>query len=159
MQLDEALGTIADARKRLAQLAGRIVASARYQEGEAPAESADALITEAGQLMDRIEDLAYRINLTNSLNALPDGRTLTQALAHRDMLGTRHKLLQEAADAASGEGGSRGFYARRARSELVEKTDLDVAALRSTATAVAVERRELDLQIQRAGMTTELIET
>jgi hypothetical protein len=157
MQLDEALSTIADKRKRLAQLTGIITAAARYQDGEPPAEDASALLNQARVLMTEIQTLGARINLTNSTTRLDDGRTLTEALARRAILGTWAELLNRTADAATGEG--KGMFGlRRTRSELTEKTDMDVPALREEASRMAQERRELDLTIQRAGMTAELAE-
>lgn len=158
MMLDEALSEISDARKRVAQITERISAVARYQDGEPPAEDAAALLVEAVALLARIETLARRVNLTNSATMLPDGTTtLTAALARREHLGAHGKLLAAAADAATGTG--HHGYLRQMRSELTEKTDLDVPGLRSMAASVAKDRRELDVLIQRAGMTTTLIET
>jgi hypothetical protein len=163
MQLDEALNEIADCRKRLAQITSRLPNVARYQEGEEPAENAGDLLAEARGLIDRIEELNHHINLTNSRTYVAagegdTGRTITELLARRDALGARVRVLNETADAATGESSSRGFgYGRRMRSELTERTDLDVPALRREASQMAQERRQLDLLIQRAGQTTELV--
>jgi hypothetical protein len=162
MQLDEALNEIADARKRLAQISNRLPNVARYQEGEEPAENAGDLLTEARGLIDRIEELNHHINLTNSRTYVDagdgdTGRTLTELLARRDALAMKARLYNETADAATGETSTRGLYGRRTRSELTERTDLDVPALRHDASQIARERRLLDLAIQRAGQTTELL--
>jgi hypothetical protein len=49
MKLAEALAERADATRRVEQLRTRIAGSARYQEGEAPAEDAAALLADDGR--------------------------------------------------------------------------------------------------------------
>lgn len=70
MKLAEGLSQRSDAQKRLAQLQSRAVACARYQEGEAPAESAADLLAEARAVGDEIENLIRRINRTNAATEL-----------------------------------------------------------------------------------------
>ena len=96
------------------RLRARIVSSARFQEGETPAEDAWALLAEADEVLGELESLMRRINRTNSATVV-EGGTLTDALARRDVLRLRHGLVTSAADAAAGEG-QRGF--RQLRSEL-----------------------------------------
>lgn len=86
MMLAEALRERADAPRRLAGLRDRIAPSARYTEGEDPAADATALLADADAVIDRMADLIARINRTNLTATLPDGRTLTAALAQRDAL-------------------------------------------------------------------------
>jgi hypothetical protein len=88
---------------------------------------------------------------------MPDGRTVSDALAERDVLRLRYSLITGAAEAASG-GGQRGAYMRSTRSELKVLTSLDVRALRAEATQIARRTRELDAQIQQINWNTELIE-
>src|SRR4029453_4843348 len=66
MKLAEALALRADAARRAEQLRARIVAGARYQEGEPPAEDAAALLTEAVEVLGELESLIRRINRTNA---------------------------------------------------------------------------------------------
>jgi len=66
VKLAEALALRADATRRIEQLRTRIVANARFQEGEEPAEDAQALLAEAGAVPDELEDLIRRINRTNA---------------------------------------------------------------------------------------------
>ena len=77
MKLAEALALRADASRRAEQLRSRIIGSARYQEGEEPAEDAEALLTEAGAVLDELESLIRRINRTNSATPVGAG-TLTE---------------------------------------------------------------------------------
>lgn len=103
MKLAEALALRADAARRVEQLRVRIVANARFQEGEEPAEDARALLDEAGLALDDLEGLIRRINRTNAATSIgPDG-TITDALARRDVLRARHSVVTAAADAAAGK--------------------------------------------------------
>jgi hypothetical protein len=152
MKLAEALALRADAARRAEQLRARIAASARYQEGETPAEDAVALLAEAGEVLGELESLIRRINRTNAVTVL-DGDTLTDALARRDVLRLRHGLLTSAANAAAGEG-QRGF--RQLRSELKMIPALPVAELRGQADDVARQLREVDTVIQRTNWEADL---
>jgi hypothetical protein len=154
MKLAEALALRADAARRSVQLRARIAASARYQEGETPAEDASALLTEVAEVLDGLESLIRRINRTNA-NILVEGGTLTDALARRDVLRLRHGILTSAADATAGDG-QRGF--RQLRSELKMIPALPVAELRRQADDVARQIREVDTLIQRTNWEADLLD-
>ncbi len=154
MKLAEALALRADAARRAEQLRTRITASARYQEGETPAEDATALLAEAAEVLGELETLIRRINHTNAAVRV-EGGTLTDALARRDVLRLRHRLVTAAADAAAGES-QRGF--RQLRSELKMIPALPVAELRSQADDLARQLREVDTLIQRSNWEAELVE-
>src|SRR4051794_31188678 len=155
MKLAEALALRADAARRAEQLRARIAASARYQEGEAPAEDAAALLTEAVEVLGELESLIRRINRTNAATRLETGGTLTDALARRDVLRLRHATVTSAADAAAGDG-QRGF--RQLRSELKMIPALPVAALRAQADDLARQLREVDTLIQRTNWEADLLD-
>jgi hypothetical protein len=156
MKLAEALAERADAVRRVEQLRARIVGSARYQEGEAPAEDAVQLLVEVSEVLDGLEVLIARINRTNAATTVVDG-TLTEALARRDVLRLRHAVLTAAADAAAG-GDNRGMAVRQLRSELKMLSALPVAQLRGQADNLARELRDLDVQIQRTNWEADLLE-
>lgn len=153
MKLAEALALRSDLQRAAASLRARIAQNARYQEGEPPAEDANALLEEASTTLGTLERLIVSINLTNSRVALADGTSMTAALARRDVLRLHHGLLTGAADAAAGNGGY-----RQMRSELREVSALDVPKMRTSADDVARELRELDGLIQEANWTNELRE-
>lgn len=156
VKLAEALAERAEATRRVDQLRARVVDSARYQEGETPAEDAAQLLAEAGEVLDTLETLIRRINRTNAaVEVGPDG-TLTDALARRDVLRLRHSVVTAAADAAAGKG-ERG-YGRQLRSELLMLSALPVAELRGQADALAREIREIDVRIQRANWEVDLLD-
>ncbi|MDT8912492.1 DIP1984 family protein [Amycolatopsis sp. PS_44_ISF1] len=154
MKLAEALSLRSDAMKRVEQLRARIVANARYQEGETPAEEAAELLAEADSTLTGLEALIRRINRTNSATPLGSG-TVTDALARRDVLRLRHGVLTAAADAAAGN--SRGA-GRQLRSELRYLAALPVAGLRAQADRVAAELRQADVDIQRTNWEADLLD-
>jgi hypothetical protein len=156
MKVAEALALRADATRRVEQLRTRIVANARYQEGEEPSEDARVLLTEAGAVLDELEVLIRRINRTNSAAEMGQGGTVTDALARRDVLRTRHSVLTAAADAAAGRNEFGG--GRQLRSELKMLTALPVARLRAQADEVARELRELDVRIQQTNWEIDLLD-
>ena len=131
MKLAEGLALRSDAARRVEQLRTRIAASARYQEGEEPPEDAAALLAEAGVALDDLEGLIRRVNRTNAAAQIGAGETITDALAHRDVLRARHAVVTAAADAAAGR--SQGGIGRQLRSELKMLAALPVAQLRAQA--------------------------
>jgi hypothetical protein len=157
VKLAEALAERAAATRRVEQLRARIVASARHQEGETPAEDAAQLLTEAGAVLDELEMLIRRINRTNATVPVGEEGTLTDALARRDVLRARHAVLTAAADAAAGKD-QRGMAVRQLRSELAMIAALPVAELRARADLMAREIRELDVRIQRTNWEADLLE-
>lgn len=154
MKLAEGLALRADARRRVEQMRARIAASARYQEGEEPAEDAAALLVEAEAALDELQAMIRRVNRTNAATDLGGDGTMTDALARRDVLRLRHGLLGDSADVASG--GGHGY--RQLRSELRRLAALPVAELRSRADRVARDVRELDVRIQRANWEVDLLD-
>ena len=156
MKLAEALALRADATRRIEQLRTRIVANARFQEGEEPAEDAQALLAEAGAVLDELEGLIRRINRTNAATRIGPEETITDALARRDVLRTRHSVVTAAADAAVGR--SQAGMGRQLRSELKMLAALPVAQLRAQADDLARQIRELDVRIQQSNWEFDLME-
>ncbi|WP_053801688.1 DIP1984 family protein [Streptomyces rimosus] len=156
MKLAEALAERAEAARRVEQLRARVVSSARYQEGETPAEDAAELLAEADEVLATLETLIRRINRTNAAVDMGRHGTLTDALARRDVLRLRHSVVTSAADAAAGTG-ERG-YGRQLRSELLTLPALPVAELRRQADLIAREVREIDVAIQRTNWEADLLE-
>jgi len=153
VKLAEALSLRADATRRVEQLRTRIVANARFQEGEEPTEDAAALLAEAGAVLNELEDLIRRINKTNAATQIGPEGTITDALARRDVLRIRHSVVTAAADSAAGRGGG-----RQLRSELKMLTALPVAQLRSQADDLARQIREIDVSIQKSNWEFDLMD-
>ena len=153
MRLGEALARRSDVQKRLAQLGDRLRASAVVQEGSAPPEDPDDLLTELDALVTEERELVVAINLTNAATRLPGGETVTEALAARDALEHEQAALRAAVEATAQQ------QARYSRSEIRVVRQVDVAALRRRIDDLARRRRELDTAIQEQNWTTDLIDT
>ena len=153
MKLAEALAARADAQGRLQELRGRIVDNARHQEGDEPAEDPNALLEEADRVAVELGRLVRAINATNAATSVDGNGTITDAIAQRDALAARRRILADAAGAAAG-----GHGMRMMRSELRLVSALDVPVLRRRMDELARERRQLDLRIQAADWVTELLE-
>lgn len=145
MKLAEALLLRADLQKKLASLRERIVANAVVQEGDAPHEDPNALMREAFGVHDELEALVTKINATNLKAKLPDGRTLTAALARRDTLVSEHALLVAAI------AGSRKEPDRYGVREIKWVATLKVAKLQKQADDLAKSVRELNALVQEAN--------
>lgn len=158
MKLAEALTERAELARVIPQLMSRAATSARYQEGDIPAEDATALLNEALAAAETLEKLISRINATNSATRVSfqgDALTLTDMIARRDRLGQQHKLVTSLAEDAAG--GRFSYMARRTRSEIRDVTNVDVADLRRQADLLAGQRRQTDSAIQQANWNTDLI--
>lgn len=144
-------------RKRIKEeifaLRQRMERDARVQEGDKPSEDPAELAEKVNKLIDRLEELVVAINRTNLEAKLPDGRTLMEAIARRDMLKLKHEVAKELADAAVG---ARDF--RVTRSEIKFVPTVDVTYWRRKADEYAKAYRELDAAIQAANWSTDLLE-
>jgi hypothetical protein len=152
MKLAEALVLRADVQKRLAQMRARLTQSALIQEGEQPPENPVELLTELAQMLAQLQDLMARINKTNLQATLPDGTTLTDALARRDILALNHSIINSLTDTAANR------IERYGRSEIRKLATVDVATLRRQMDELARQRRELDTAIQATNWTTDVLE-
>jgi hypothetical protein len=152
MKLAEALVLRADTQKRVEQLRERLRQSALVQEGEQPPEDPQELLAELERLIAELATLIARINRANLSTALPDGTTLTAALARRDTLELHHSVLKSTVDATASR------VDRYSRSEILKRATVDVSALRRQMDALAQQRRELDTAIQATNWATELAE-
>jgi hypothetical protein len=156
MKLAEALTERKAMQERLARLRARVVANARVQEGDQPAERPEALLTEIGEVANALERLIVRINLTNVAAAVSEAPRLTlmEAVARRDMFKVRFAALAELVAAA--QPNPRQFAVTR--SEIRSVATVDVAEMQRRLDALAREIRELDTQLQAANWTVELVE-
>ncbi len=100
MKLSEALIQRADAQKRLVQLRQRINQNALIQEGTSPSEDPNDLLKDMDRTLVEFGDLVKRINRTNAVTGFDESRTLTDALADRDMLHAEHGTLAGLAQTA-----------------------------------------------------------
>lgn len=83
----------ADLQKKVAQLKERIKESAKVQEGDEPCDNLEELYKELDEAVVQLEDLIYRINITN-VQIVQDGDSLARLIANRDVLSMRVKALK-----------------------------------------------------------------
>lgn len=152
MKLAEALILRADCQKRMAQLKARLLANAKVQEGDAPAETPRELIAELGRVSTELLDLIKRINKTNSATAYSEMRTISDALAERDVLALQRAVYVEMAQTAS------ITHDRYSRSEVKYVATINVAEIQKRADELAKNYRDLDTRIQELNWQTELAE-
>ncbi len=151
MKLAESLILRADCQKRFEQLKVRAQSSAMVQEGDQPAENPTELIAELEAVARELSNLIKRINRTNSVTVFEGERTMSDALAERDVLGMRRKLYADLAEAATVQ------QNRYMRTEVKYVSTVNVAENQKRADALAREYRELDAQIQALNWNTELL--
>lgn len=151
MKLAEALQERADLNARISNLDTRLQNNALVQEGERPAEDPLELIQELDACYVRSEKLIADINRTNS-ETIIDGKTLTQLLAHRDILTWKLASYRNLVNRASQQ------ISRARNSEIRILSAVDVRALQKQIDQMSKELRLTDNAIQAANWQTDLIE-
>ncbi|HEX8144461.1 MAG TPA: DIP1984 family protein [Pyrinomonadaceae bacterium] len=152
MKLAEALILRADCQKRFEQLKVRILRGAKVQEGDQPAENPQELIGELERVANELAELIKRINRTNSVTPFENGKTVSDALAERDVLVLRRALYGDLAQAAS------VTLDRYIRTEVKYVSTINVGEAQKQADALARAYREMDARIQELNWQTELVE-
>jgi hypothetical protein len=150
MKLAEALLLRADLQKKIASLRERVVGSAVVQEGDKPHEAPDKLLLEAFGALADLESLISNVNRTNLRTKLPDGRTLTDAIAQRDTLVQKHALLKAAIAGCKKEPSRYGVR------EIKWVATVPVAKLEKQSDDLAKNIRELNALIQTTNWSAEL---
>jgi len=152
MKLAEALIARADAEKRIAQLQQRIIRSAKVQEGDEPPEDPQVLLNESITLINQMQNLIQGINRTNSATAFDDNRTITDALAERDMVMKERTFLTNViANAVVTQ-------PRYGQSEIKFMSTINIVALQTQVDDLSRRYREIDTKIQQLNWTIDLIE-
>ncbi len=152
MKLAEALILRSDRQKRLEQLKQRVVGSAKVQEGDEPPENPQGLIAEIERVADELLRLIQKINKTNTLTEVVDGKSLSDLLAERDVLMVRRTIYADLAKAAS------IVQARTSRSEVKFKSTVSVPNIQKRADELSKSYRETDSAIQEMNWKTDLME-
>ncbi len=150
MKLGELLLLRADLQKRLMGLKERTTACVIVQEGDKPAEDPQSLLKEADQIEKDLEESIAKINMANTAARLSDGRTLTEAIAARDVLKLRHARLNAAVE------GTRKPPQRYGTAEIRWVPTVDSAGLQREVDATARKLRELNTHIQAANWEIEV---
>ena len=151
MKLAQALILRADTQKRIEQLKVRLLSNAKTQENEKPSEDPKLLLKELDKLTSELFTLICSINLTNS-SAKFDGMSLTEMIAKKDALVLKANVLREFATSASQKV---DLYSN---SEIKILSTVDVAALQKQVDTLSKEIRELEMKLQEANWTVDLVE-
>lgn len=151
MKLAEALAERSDCQNRIEEIKKRLVRSARVQEGEQPAEDTTELLAETERIFARMLEVISAINRTNSKTAFDSGRTISDAIAERDVVGKRRDFLAGIAEAASTR------QDRYSKSEVRFVATVSVGKLQTEVDQLAKRCRELDTRLQELNWKTELI--
>ena len=152
MKLAEALIARADAEKRIKQLEQRLIRSAKVQEGDEPPEDPQTLLGESMALINQMQTLIQAINRTNSVTIFDDNRTITDALAERDMLMKERTFLANIISNAV------VTQPRYGQSEIKFVSTIDIADLQTRVDDLSRRYRETDSAIQQLNWTVDLIE-
>jgi len=150
MKLAEALAERSDCQIRLEDLKKRLGRSARVQEGEQPAEDSAELLAESGRVFARLQDLICAINHTNAKTSYDATRTISDAIAERDVTGKRRDFLTGITDAASTR------QDRYSKSEVKFVATVSVAQLQKEIDRLSKLFRKLDTKLQELNWQTEL---
>ena len=151
MKLAQALILRSDTQKRIEQLKVRLLSNAKTQENESPSEDPKLLLKELDKLTSELFMLICSINLTNS-SAKFDGVRLTEMIAKKDALSLKANVLREFATSASQKV---DLYSN---SEIKILSIVDVSALQKQVDALSKEIRELEMKLQEANWSVDLVE-
>jgi hypothetical protein len=149
MKLAEGLSVRKDLQTRIEQLKARLLNNMKVQEGDQPSERPEDLLKELDGCLKQLQDMMFRINATN-MHTVKDGRTLTEMMAAREVLGKRVQILREAFDRATQS------QDRYGRNEIKYVMTVDIPALRKQIDKYSKQLRELDMEIQALNFATEL---
>lgn len=151
MKLAEALSIRKDLQKRIQQIGKRLEDNVKIQEGDEPAENPKELMKELDECLKQLENLIWRINLTNVQTVNEAGKTVTQLMAEKDVLSLRLSALRGTFDRASSQ------HDRYSRSEIKMITVVDVKQLGKQIDEYSAALRKLDMEIQTLNFQTELV--
>ena len=151
MKLAQALILRSDTQKRIEQLKVRLLSNAKTQENESPSEDPKLLLKELDKLTNELFRLICSINLTNS-SAKFKGVSLTEMIAKKDALTLKANVLREFATSASQKV---DLYSN---SEIKILSTVDVSALQKQVDALSKEIRELEMKLQEANWSVDLVE-
>jgi hypothetical protein len=151
LKLAEALAERSACQVRLDELKKRLIRSARVQEGETPAEDTAELLGEIEKAFNRLLELVSAINRTNAKAAFDDVKTISDAIAEREIVGKKRDLLAGVAEAASTR------QDRYSKSEVKFVATVSVAQLQRQVDQLAKQFREIDTRLQELNWKTDLI--
>ena len=122
-----------------------------FAYAETPAEKLERLRKELDDSLNQIEDLIYRINMTN-VHATIDGESLTRLIARRDVLSKRVAIMGNIVNQIASND------TRFGKNEIRFVRTVDVRELHKEVDKYSKQLRELDLKIQELNWTVEMVE-
>lgn len=149
MKLAEALQERADINRRIEQVKRRLFNNAVVQEGEKPAENPQELLAELDLCISTLENLMYRINLTNCKTMI-DGQSLTELIAKKDCLVAKISAYRDLVSNAS------QLAHRASRTEIKILSTVNVKEIQQKIDVMSKELRLLDNRMQEMNWKTEL---
>lgn len=151
MKLAEALAERSDCQLRLEELKKRLLRVARVQEGEQPAEDTSELLAEVDRVFERLETLISAINRTNAKTSFDEQRTISDAIALKDVTGKKRDMLAGLAEAATTR------QDRYSKSEVRFVATLPIGDLQKRIDQLSKLYRQTDTRLQELNWRTELI--
>lgn len=150
MKLAEALLLRSDMDKKLLSLQSRAQKYAIVQEGEQAAEDPNELLLQVDAVCVDLERLLAGVNAANIGYRLKSGKTLTEALARRDVLTKRHAILASVVEACSKP------RERYGMSEIRWVALIQAGKVQKQMDDLSKEIRELNASIQEANWQVEI---
>lgn len=151
MKLAEALSIRADLQRKLSQLDNRLLNNSKVQEGETPSENPIELLAELDDCTSKLEFYIQSINYTNSITII-DGLSIADLIAKKDTLNKKAAIIRNFLNSAS------EVINRYSNKEIKIHSTVDVAELQKSLDTLSKDLRELNIKIQSANWTTDLIE-
>ena len=150
MKLAEALIRRKALKENLDHLKLRLAKAARVQEGDTPPERPQDLLAAVEADLQELQALIIRINRGNLQATLPDGTTLMEGIARRDILKLRRGILEALASSAQ------PTHDRYTRTEIKYISTVNVAEIRKEVDRLSKAYRELDAALQAVNWTAEI---
>jgi hypothetical protein len=151
MKLAEALIERKAIKNKMEELKKRIYQNSQVQDGDEPIELPLSLMKQLYKEANEFEKLVIRINTTNIETKLSNGMNMMEALIKRDMLRYKHYIYNNLADKATP---STDRYSQR---EIKFVPTIDITDVRKEADEIAKESRLLDMKIQEANWSIDLV--
>jgi hypothetical protein len=151
MKLAEALIERKAIKNKMEELKKRIYQNSQVQDGDEPIELPLTLMKQLYKESDEFEKLVIRINTTNIKTELSNGMNMMEALIKRDMLRYKYYIYNNLADKATP---STDRYSQR---EIKFVSTIDVTDVRKKGDEIAKESRLLDMKIQEANWSIDLL--
>ena len=151
MKLAEALIERKAIKNKMEELKKRIYQNSQVQDGDEPIELPLSLMKQLYKESDEFEKLVIRINTTNIKTELSNGMNMMEALIKRDMLRYKYYIYNNLADKATP---STDRYSQR---EIKFVSTIDITDVRKKADEIAKESRLLDMKIQEANWSIDLL--